>query len=103
MASDEETHAWICVLSVGECSVKSHMNEIGSVYKVGITIHGVPTRALIDFESQVCIIRQQMLPIIKEKCNWDLSDWVSRNFPLDVQPVGAEGSALGATAFSSET
>ena len=40
-----------------------------------------------------------MLPIIKEKCNWDLSDWVSRNLPLNAQPVGAEGSALGATAL----
>ena len=101
VASDEETHAWICVLSVSECtvSVKSQMNEIGSVYKVNITIHGVPTRALIDSGSQVCIIRQQMLPIIKEKCNWDLSDLVSRNLPLNAQPVGAEGSALGATAL----
>ena len=101
VASDEETHAWIRVLSVSECtvSVKSQMNEIGSVYKVNITIHGVPTRALIDSGSQVCIIRQQMLPIIKEKCNWDLSDLVSRNLPLNTQPVGAEGSALGATAL----
>ena len=101
MASDEETHAWIRVLSVSECtvSVKSQMNEIGSVYKVNITIHGVPTRALIDSGSQVCIIRQQMLPIIKKKCNWDLSDFVSRNLPLNAQPVGAEGSALGATAL----
>ena len=101
MASDKETHAWIRVLSVSECTVdvKSQMNEIGSVYKVNITIHGVPTRALIDSGSQVCIIRQQMLPIIKEKCNWDLSDWVSRNLPLNAQPVGAEVSAMGATAL----
>ena len=37
--------------------------------------------------------------IVKEKCNWNLSDCVSRNLPLDAQPVGAEGSALGATAL----
>ena len=73
-----------------------------AVYKVDITIHGgVPTRALIDSGSQlqVCIIRQQILPIVKEKCNWNLSDCVSRNLPLNAQPVGAEGSALGATAL----
>ena len=40
-----------------------------------------------------------MYPITKEKCNWDLSDLVSRNLPLNAQPVGAEGSALGATAL----
>ena len=99
VASDEVTHAWICVLFVSECTVKSQMNEIGSVYEVDITIHGVPTRALIDSGSQVCIIRQQILPIVKEKCNWNLSDCVSRNLPLNTQPVGAEGSALGATAL----
>ena len=79
VASDDVTHAWICVLSMRECTVKSQMNEIGSVYKVDITIHGVPTRALIDSGSQVCIIRQ-ILPIVKEKCNWNLSDCVSRKF-----------------------
>ena len=72
---------------------------IGSVYKVDVTINGVPTRALIDSGSQVCIIRQQLLPIIKEKCNWSLSDCVARNLPLNTQPVGAEGSILGATAL----
>ena len=86
---------------MSECTVdvKSQMNEIGSVYKVNITIHGVPTRALIDSGSQVCIIRKQMLPIIKKKCYWGLFDLVSRNLPLNAQPVGAEGSALGATAL----
>ena len=100
VASDDVTHAWIRVLSVSESTVKSQMNEIGSVYKGDITIHGVPTRALIDSGSQVCIIRHQILPIIvKEKCNWNLSDCVSRNLPLNAQPVGAEESALGATAL----
>ena len=31
VASDDVTHAWIRVLSVRECTVKSQMNEIGSV------------------------------------------------------------------------
>ena len=44
------THVWICMLTVKNCdSVKQcQTNVIGSVYKVDIAIHGVPTRALID-------------------------------------------------------
>ena len=30
---------------------------------IRITIHGNPTRALIDSGSKVCIVRQQILPI----------------------------------------
>ena len=59
----------------------------------------MPWCTIIDSGSQVCIIRQQLLPIIKEKCNWTLSDCVARNLPLNTQPVGAEGSVLGATAL----
>ena len=72
---------------------------IGSMYKVDITIHGVPTRALMDSGSQVCIVRKQLLPIVKDKCNWSLSDCLVHNLPLNNQPVGAEGSVLGATAL----
>ena len=72
---------------------------IGSIYKVDITIYGVPTRALIDSGSQVCIVRQQLLPIVKDKCNWSLSDCLVHNLPLHNKPVGAEGSVLGATAL----
>ena len=100
--SDERTHVWIRVLTVSNCEAANanmNANVIGSVYKVDVTINGVPTRALIDSGSQVCIIRQQLLPIIKEKCNWSLSECVARNLPLNTQPVGAEGSVLGATAL----
>ena len=98
--SVEGTHAWICVLTVSNCTCEAaNTNVIGSVYKVDVTINGVPTRALINSGSQVCIIRQQLLPIIKEKCNWSLSDCAAQNFPLNTQPVGAEGSVLGATAL----
>ena len=83
--SDEGTHVWIHVLTVNNCEAANanvNANVIGSVYKVDVTINGVPTRALIDLGSQVCIIMQQLLPIIKEKCNWSLSDCVARNLPL---------------------
>ena len=74
------------------------------MYKVDVTIHGVPTRALMDSGSQVCIVRKQLLPIVKDKCNWSLSDCLVHNLPLNNlppnnQPVGAEGSVLGATAL----
>ena len=95
--------AWIRVLSVSDCTNKSadlcQTDMIGSMYKVDITIHGVPTRALMDSESQVCIVRKQLLPIVKDKCNWSLSDCLVHNLPLNNQPVGAEGSVLGATVL----
>ena len=51
------------------CTSKSadlcQTDVIGSMYKVDITIHGVPTRALMDSGSQVCIVRKQLLPIVK--------------------------------------
>ena len=88
------------MLTVSNCTREAaNTNVIGSVYKVDVTFNGVPTRALIDSGSQVCIIMQQLLPIIKEKCSWSLSDCVARNLPLNTQLVGAEGSVLGATAL----
>ena len=100
VTTNKDTHAWIRVLTVSNKSAKlSQTNVIGSVYKVDISIHGIPTRALIDSGSQVCIVRQQLLPIIKEKCNWKLSECLTRNLPLNTQPVGAEGSVLGAIAL----
>ena len=102
VAADSK-QAWICVLSVSDCTNKSadlcQTDVIGSMYKVDITIHGVPTRALMDSRSQVCIVRKQLLPIVKDKCNWSLSDCLVHNLPLNNQPVGAEGSVLGATAL----
>ena len=100
VTTNKDTHAWIRVLTVSNKSAKlGQTNVIGSVYKVDISIHGIPTRALIDSGSQVCIVRQQLLPIIKEKCNWKLSDCLTQNLPLNTQPVGAEGSVLGAIAL----
>ena len=102
VAADSK-QAWIRVLSVSDCTNKSadlcQTDVIGSMYKVDITIHGVPTRALMDSGSQVCIVRKQLLPIVKDKCNWSLSDCLVHNLPLNNQPVGAEGSVLGATAL----
>ena len=84
--SVEGTHAWIHVLTLSNCTCEAaNTNVVGSVYKVDVTINGVSTRALIDSGSQVCIIRQQLLPIIKEKCNWSLSDCMAWNLPLNTK------------------
>ena len=59
VTTNKDTHAWIHVLTVSNKSAKlGQTNVIGSVYKVDISIHGIPTRALIDSGSQVCIVRQ---------------------------------------------
>ena len=98
-----DTQAWIRVLTVSNSTCESaklcQIDVIGSIYKVDITIYRVPTRALIDSGSQVCIVRQQLLPIVKDKCNWSLSDCLVHNLPPNNQPVGAEGTVLGATAL----
>ena len=61
VTTNKDTHAWIHVLTVRNKSAKlGQTNLIGSVYKVDISIHGIPTRALIDSGSQVCIVRQQL-------------------------------------------
>ena len=100
VAADSK-QVWIRVLSVSNCTNKSanlcQTDVIGSMYKVDITIGGVPTRALMDSGSQVCIVRKQLLPIVKDKYNWSLSDCLVHNLPLNNQPVGAEGSVLGVT------
>ena len=84
-----------CVNSAKLCQT----NVIGSLYKEDITIYGVPTRALIDSGSQVCNVTPQLLPLLKISVIGVLSDCLAHNFPLNNQPVGAEGSVLGATTL----
>ena len=59
---------------------------------------GVKTRALIDHGAQISIVRQELLPIIREKHGWTVEQYEQRNLELDRQPVGASGEALGVTA-----
>ena len=53
---------WICMLSMNKFLTCSDA-VIGPVY---ISVGGVPSRALVDSGSQVCIVRKQLLPYIKE-------------------------------------
>ena len=43
--------------SSGESVNQCQTDVIGSMYKVDLTIHGVPTTTLIDSGSQVCLVR----------------------------------------------
>ena len=40
-----------------------------------------------------------MLPYIKEKQNWSVSNCLAQHLSLDTRPIGAEGSPLGAKAL----
>ena len=42
----------------------------GPTYKVVLEVDGVKTRALIDHGPQISIVRQELLPIIREKHGW---------------------------------
>ena len=94
----EEINLWTRVLtskqSVEEQSSKPHM--IGPAYKVDMTVGGVPTRAFLDYGSQVTIVRHQ-LPLIREKQGWlDEQCLAKTNCKnMDTQPVGAMGQELG--------
>ena len=61
MMTTADAQAWIRILTVsksGESANLCQTDVIGSSYKVDTIIHGVPTRALIDSGSQVCLVRK---------------------------------------------
>ena len=70
----------------------------GLTYKVVIEVDGVKTRALIDHGAHISIVRQKLLPIIREKHGWTMEKYQQQNLQLDRQPVGASGEALGVMA-----
>jgi len=90
---------WIRMLTMGKSLTCGDAVIVGPVYKIDISVGGVPSRALVDSGSQVCIVRKQLLPYIKESKEWGLPDCLQQHLPFDAQPVGAEGSALGALAL----
>jgi len=90
---------WIRMLLVSKSITFCDTTVVGSVYKVDVIIGGVPTRALVDSGSQVCNVREQLLPYIKEKQNWSVSYCLVQHLAFDTQPIGAEGSPLGAKAL----
>jgi len=86
----------IRMLSMSKSSTCGDAVIVG-VYKIDISVGGVPSRALADSGSQVCIVRKQLLPYIKKNKEWGLRDCLQQQLPFDAQPVGAEG--FGALAL----
>ena len=72
------------------------LSSKGPVYNVDIIVGGVPTRGLLDHGAQVTLVRQQLLPRVRETLGWSQEQCPARNFPLDVQPSGASGRPLRA-------
>ena len=50
--------------------------------------------------SQVTIVRQQLLPMIREKQQWSMDTCVNKVIPLKPQPIGATGQKLGAIGIA---
>ena len=58
----------------------------GLTYKV-VIVDGVKTRALIDHGAHISIVRQKLLPIIREKHGWTMKKYQQQNLQLDRQPA----------------
>lgn len=105
--NNEPTHQemwkWTRVLSTSKSDNQNNSSEsliVGPTYKVNVTVDGVKTCALLDHGSQVTIVRQQLLPMVKEKQQWTMDNCVERTVPLKSQPVGATGQELGADGIA---
>ena len=62
----EEIILWTRVLTFNQ-SDEQHQprtHTVGPIYKVNMTVGGIPTRAFLDHGSQITIIRRQLLPKI---------------------------------------
>ena len=98
------TDPWICIVSVSGVATVNDLSRVrvvsrkGPTYQVKVEVEGVGTMALLDHGAQVSLVREQLLPHIREKQGWTLEQCHSRNLPLDNQPVGAGGKPLGVTA-----
>ena len=93
---------WTRILSTSNSNQKlsSTLPVVGPTYKVNVTVDGVKTHALLDHGSQVTIVRQQLLPMVKEKQEWSLDMCRTKEVPLKSQPVGATGQGLGAIGIA---
>ena len=90
---------WIGILSANnnsDANKDQGVPFVGPAYKVHVVIEGVKTRSLIDNESQVSLIRRELLPRIQEHNNWTLEQCHDKDCPLKAQPIGASGQELGA-------
>ena len=103
---DTEANLWTRVLTLKDTVAATqgstpYARSVGPVYKVNITVEGIPTRAFLDHGSQVTIVHRQLLPMILEKNSWSTEKCKSKNIPLKAQPVGGMGKELGTSGMVS--
>ena len=65
-----------------------------SLFLLNVIAGDVPARSLLDHGSKVTLARKEKQGCSKEQCH-------VRNLPLNVQPIGASGTPLGAIALVS--
>ena len=63
---------------------------------MNVVVEGLQSRALVDNDSQISLVRSEMLPKLKELNNWTLEECKSKTSKMISQPQGAGGSELGA-------
>ena len=100
---NEQMWKWTRILSTVDSkdqNLSSTFPIVGPTYKVDVTVDGIKTRALLDHGSQVTIVRQQLLPMVKEKQEWSMDTCQTKVVPLKSQPVGATGQELGAVGIA---
>ena len=95
----EEITLWTRVLTFNQ-SDEQHQprtHTVGPIYKVNMTVGGIPTRAFLDHGSQITIIRRQLLPKIRDKRGWSDQQCIAKTNckEMGAQPVGAMGKELG--------
>ena len=101
VATDEKPNPWVLTVTTDEENSQPAAGTLprrGPSYKVVAEVDGVKTKALIDHGAQISLVRQELLPIIRQKHGWTMEQYQQRNLELDRQPVGASGEALGVRA-----
>ena len=101
----ESPNPWILAVTTEEeaCQLKladKTLPRRGPTYKVVVEVDGIKTKALLDHGAQVSLLRQELLPMIRQKCGWTMEQYQLRNLELDRQPVGASRETLGVMAAS---
>ena len=102
VVASETSDPWVLTVTTEEEESKPAAGTLprrGPTHKVLLEVDGVESRALIDHGAQISLVRQELLPIIRQKYGWTVDQYCHCNLELDRQPVGAGGEALGVMAL----
>ena len=66
------------------------------MYKAEVIVEGVRGKALLDYDTQVSLVRKELLSKIRERNGWILEEYHNRNCKLEGQPTGVVDHELGA-------